>query len=131
MNKQKILAVFWLTILFASGLLAGSVLSPTPAHADVFSMGRLDRESPPENRWVEQHRQLLVSELDLTEEQLSRIDPVYERSTERLRLVRETMASSIKEVVRENRRGLIEILTPEQVTQFKAVLKGETEVPQS
>lgn len=121
MNKQRLIASFWLFLLFVSGLIVGMVFSPASANSAGQSSVSEKRLLLPEQHWARNHRELLTSELDLTGEQLERIGPVYERSEERLREVRETMAGSIKEVVRENRRGLMEILTPEQIQQFKAI----------
>ncbi|MEM9015815.1 MAG: hypothetical protein AAGC68_02290 [Verrucomicrobiota bacterium] len=122
MNKQQLIATFWLVLLFGSGLLVGMSLSPTSAKGTGIGQSRTGK--PPEQRWVEHHRNLLVSELDLTNEQLALIDPVYSRTTERLRGVRETMVGSIKEAVRSTRRDLMQILTPEQVERFKVIRLG-------
>ncbi|MEM7603329.1 MAG: hypothetical protein AAF357_18190 [Verrucomicrobiota bacterium] len=123
MNKQKVVATFWLVVLFGSGLIVGMTLSPATANGRSEPVGELYSLALPEERWVQNHRSL-IAELDLSEEQLSLIDPVYERSSERLREVRETMAGSIKEVVRENRRSLMDILAPEQIESFKAIQTG-------
>ncbi len=127
MNKRQFIATFWLILLFGSGLLAGLALSPTNAHG-VSTMKELSGKGMlPEQRWVMHHRELLLSELDLSEEQLALVEPVYEQTSERLREVRETMLGNIKEVVRENRRGLMDVLTPEQIKRFAAIQAGDRE----
>lgn len=122
MNKQKYIATFWLALLFGSGLIIGMIAGPTTANGESKRRGIL-----PEQRWIEQHRSRLINELDLTAEQLRLIEPVYAKSSGRLRKIRETMAGDIRQVVRENRRGLMEILTDKQIEHFKSLHSAKSD----
>ena len=119
MNKQKCIAIIWLVLLFASGLTVGVCISPQNKIGKSRAL-----ISAPEQKWIQQHQYKLISNLDLTPEQLALIDPVYQQTSKRLRDVRENMTGEIRVVVKENRQALMKILTREQIDQFRSILSS-------
>lgn len=115
MSRGRGVAALVLLLVGISGVLAGialdrTVLRPQPAErAAVPGMSR--RELP---RRQDEFRARFADELDLTAEQRRIVDSLMDRQLAELRALRLGSQPRVESVIRQTRRAIDSVLTPEQ-----------------
>ena len=116
----KCRAVFWLVLLFGSGAVIGSIVTPPAASRAGWWQARKNIEAP-EKLWLERRLDNVTKRLDLTAEQQAALRPAFERAEESLRQVRESAATQTRRIVAGNTKAVLDVLNPEQREKFKAL----------
>lgn len=116
----KLRAALWLVLLFAAGVVVGSLWSPIRPHRSVWAGWPV---APVEQAWKEQRLKNLRAKVGLTPEQETELEPIMEETMSGLRQLRNATRKRVGEVLGKNSAAIRERLTPEQQAEFDAWLK--------
>jgi Spy/CpxP family protein refolding chaperone len=119
-RHAKLRAALWLVLLFAAGIVVGSLWSPIRPHRSVWAGWPV---APVEQAWKEQRVTNLREKVGLTAEQEARLGPAMEAAMVGLRQLRTATRKRVGEIVGKNNAAIRETLTPEQREAFDAWLK--------
>jgi Spy/CpxP family protein refolding chaperone len=111
----KIRVIIWLLLLFISGAVLGNASS---SRWPAASLWQAAAGKPPETVWREYRTQTLRRVLDLTDEQVRRIEPALEQTEVELRRLREETGARAYAIIAANCKPMWPVLTPEQQEKF-------------
>lgn len=126
-SRTRISFAIFVLVVFVAGLAAGAIigrrLAPSPAF-DVFvgPAGRPGAGRPPSaGRLIDR----LDRELQLTDEQRSRIEKIFEARRDPLERAQREMRNRMEQEQRELQTEIREVLTPEQQPKFDRWLEED------
>ncbi len=119
-RHAKLRAALWLVLLFAAGVVVGSLWSPIRPRRSVWAGWPV---APVEQAWKEQRLKNLRAKVGLTPEQETELEPIMEETMSGLRQLRNATRKRVGEVLGKNSAAIRERLTPEQQAEFDAWLK--------
>lgn len=116
----KVRAVLWLLLLFAAGVVVGSLWNPIRYRRSVWAGWPV---APVEQAWKEQRLKNLREKFELTQGQEERLAPAMEEAIAGLRQLRNATRKRVGDIVGKNSAAIREVLTPAQQEAFDAWLK--------
>ena len=120
-TRQK--AGLWLAVVFGLGLAIGAVFGYNFAH-NSFAASRPTAPAPltePERRAARLAE--LTRELQLTPEQIQKVDATLHQAHDEMRVIHEKSESEIDAIRQKARTEMRTFLTPEQLPKYEAFVK--------
>jgi hypothetical protein len=111
-----------LTLLFVAGAYAGSTLTRAKDRRRLTS--EVQTQSAAEDAWLQRLHDRYAADLEMTSDQIARVQPAMEQARQQFRSIREDASKRTRSVMTDLYHSVQTQLTPEQQTRFAHLVKS-------